>query len=347
DPVMLERFLVIGERIMHRDAMPQTLEPGDDVDDLRIAEIRHVLLEGQAQHEDLGFPIEPRIDALRDIGAHPVIDPAAGEDDLRLVADFDRAMREIEGIDADAVAADQSRRKAQEIPFGAGGVEHVMRLEAELLKDHRHFVDEGDVDVALRILDDFRRFRRLDVLGDEEIAVIDDPVDGAQALDHLGRLSGDHLGNPLDRVLAVTGIDAFGRISEKKILAAAQPRNLFDRRAADILGDAGIDRALEDHDGAALDALAHRAAGGEHRAQIRLIITVDRCRYRDNEHIAVGDIGIVVAHAHGARPQHLAWYFAGAIDAVAKLPDTPLADVEAGDREMPGDGDGKGKTDIA
>ena len=63
---------------------------------------------------------------LRDERAHAVVDAPAGEDDLRLVADSCSARgRQVVRVDADAVAAHQARGEAEEVPLGAGGVEHV------------------------------------------------------------------------------------------------------------------------------------------------------------------------------------------------------------------------------
>ena len=46
----------------------------------------------------------------------------------------------------------------QEIPLGAGRGEHFARVDAEAIEEQRQLVDERDVDVALRVLDDLRRF---------------------------------------------------------------------------------------------------------------------------------------------------------------------------------------------
>ena len=72
-------------------------------------------------------------------------------------------MRQIEGIDADAVAADQAGRKCRKFHLVRCGVQHVVDRDAEPAEDHRHFVDEGDVDVALRVLDHLGGFGHLDV----------------------------------------------------------------------------------------------------------------------------------------------------------------------------------------
>ena len=69
-----------------------------------------------------------------------------------MVADRLGLVGDVEGIDADAVAADQARPEGQEIPLGAGGVEHVVRVDAQPVADQGDLVDQGDVDVALGVL---------------------------------------------------------------------------------------------------------------------------------------------------------------------------------------------------
>ena len=43
-----------------------------------------------------------------------------------------------------------------------GGREHVAGVDAELVEDRRQFVHEGDVEIALRVLDDLGGFGDLD-----------------------------------------------------------------------------------------------------------------------------------------------------------------------------------------
>ena len=110
---------------------------------------------------------------------------------------------EVEQVDADAVAADQARPEVEEVPLGARGVEHVVRRQTEALADHRHLVDERDVDVALRVLDRLGGLGGPDVACDEHLAAGDPPVHGGEPFgDGLG-LPGHHLGQALDRVLPI------------------------------------------------------------------------------------------------------------------------------------------------
>src|SRR5690606_4344211 len=93
-----------------------------------------------------------------DVAAHAVVDATAGKDDFRVVANGLCLVRQVVRIDADAVAADQAGTERQEVPFGAGGCKHVEGVDTHAVEDHRQFVDQGNVEVALGVLDDVRGF---------------------------------------------------------------------------------------------------------------------------------------------------------------------------------------------
>src|SRR5579883_1609914 len=170
----------------------------NDVDDFRIPEIWHVLFERQPQYENSRFLRDLFIDTAGDERPHRIIDAPTGKNDLRFVTDRDCAISEIEWVHADAMTTDEARREAQEIPLGACGVEHIMCGNAELLEDHRDFVDERDIDVALCVFDDLSCFGGLNVLRDKYVAVRRGAVYLPKHVDHRWRLTGDHLGNPLN-----------------------------------------------------------------------------------------------------------------------------------------------------
>ena len=209
--------------------MPPGPKPAHDVDHLRVAQVGHVLLEGQAEHEHLLGPAAGASgrdfigDPGGDVGPHVVIDAPSGQDDLRVVAVRPRDMGEVERIDPDAVAADGAGLEIQEVPLGVRRLEDVVDREAEAVEDHGHFVDEGDVEVALGVFDHLRGLGRPDVLGGEHAAGGDGAVDIAEPGGDLRRLAGHHLGDAPHRMLWVPRIYPFGRIAEEKIAAAAEP----------------------------------------------------------------------------------------------------------------------------
>ena len=69
-------------------------------------------------------------------------------------------------------------------------------------------------------------------------------------------------------MLAITGVDALGRIPEEKLLAANQSGRGFDIGTANMLGNAGIDRAFKDHDRTLGDVLPERPARRANRSKV-------------------------------------------------------------------------------
>ena len=61
--------------------------------------------------------------------------------------------------------------KSRKFHLVRAGVEHVVDRNAHLAEDLRDFVDEGDVDVALRVLDHLGRLGGADVARHEHVAV--------------------------------------------------------------------------------------------------------------------------------------------------------------------------------
>ena len=89
-----------------------------------------------------------------DVQRHVVVEAPPGEDHLGVIADLLRLVRQVVGVDADAVTADEAGAERQEVPLAAGGLQHFLGVDAEAVEDQRQLVDERDVDVALRVLDD-------------------------------------------------------------------------------------------------------------------------------------------------------------------------------------------------
>src|SRR5690606_31933034 len=70
-----------------------------------------------------------------------------------------RAMDEEPGIDRDAMAANAGPRLEDVDAWVAvGEADHVPHIDAHPVGDHRQFVGEGDVDVAIAVLDQLDHF---------------------------------------------------------------------------------------------------------------------------------------------------------------------------------------------
>ena len=179
---------------------------------------------------------------------HVVVEAAPGEDHLGVVADLLRLVRQVVGIDADAVAADQARAERQEVPLGAGGDQHFFGVDAEAVEDQRQLVDQRDVHVALGVLDDLGGLGHLEARGLVRAGGDDAAIQLIHEIGHFGRGAGGDLLDAGQAVLLVARIDALGAVAGEEILVELQARNLLEDRDADFFGAARVDGGfVNDH----------------------------------------------------------------------------------------------------
>ena len=72
---------------------------------------------------------------LADIKAHGVIDITSRVDHFGVVTNLHGFVHQIVGVYANAMATNKARVKLEKVPFGAGGLEYVIGIDAELVKD--------------------------------------------------------------------------------------------------------------------------------------------------------------------------------------------------------------------
>ena len=146
----------------------------------------------------------------------------------------------------DAVAADAGAgaEGLEAERLGLGAADDVPQVDAEVVAEHRHLVDQGDVDVAEVGLQD------LDGLGLARAAGADDLV-GEAAVEGGGRFgagggeAADDLGGVGVAVGAVAGVEAAGGVGEMEVPSGPQPGALLEDRAQEFLGGAGLDGGFE------------------------------------------------------------------------------------------------------
>src|SRR6266436_4919361 len=104
----------VDPRIPNFDLRLVLLETADEVDDLGIAHVRAVLLEGQAHDQNAAADNGKALlhhqpgDAVGDMASHAVVDASAGQDHLGVIADLLGAMSQVVRVDADTMAADET-----------------------------------------------------------------------------------------------------------------------------------------------------------------------------------------------------------------------------------------------
>ena len=288
-----------------------------DVDDLGISGIRAVLLEGKAQDRNSGgFDRDIGLDqvfhhVLRHIFSHVVVDPAAGENDLAVIAHHFRAVGQVIGIHADTVSAHQTGEEFQEIPLGSRSLQHGFGVDAHFIENNGKFVHESDIDIPLAVLDDLGGLRNLNGLRTvyarfhHQLVNLCDGVQGF--LIH----TGNDLHDGFQTVHLVAGVDALRRIPHLEVHAAFQAGLFFHNRHADLLRHSGIHGGFKDHNAALCQVSSHGTAGSFHRSQVRRMVGVHR---RGNRHdvkfrflqpglirreIHVGGFDHIVAHLSG------------------------------------------------
>ncbi len=113
-------------------------------------------------------------------------------------------------VDADAMAADETRAERYKIPFGASCLEHRQCIYALQIENQGEFVHQSDVQVALSVLDHLGCFSgfysRCDVNSGRDDCTINLGHQGGG----FGGVSGDHLRDLLNCMFLVSRVDPFG-----------------------------------------------------------------------------------------------------------------------------------------
>ena len=166
--VAVSDFVRIGPGIVNIHFASEILQSPDDTGDLRIAYIRTIFFESHPQYQNpciadpLAFFYHQFHHSCGDIFVHTVVDASAGKDHFRQIAQSLSLMCQIVGVDTDTVTAHQSRFERQKVPFCSGGSKNIAGIDPHQMKDLGKFIDKGDIEIPLGILDHFGGFSHLD-----------------------------------------------------------------------------------------------------------------------------------------------------------------------------------------
>jgi hypothetical protein len=117
------------------------------------------------------------------------------------------------------VLADKTGLEIHKIPFGRRRRQHIAGVNTELVEDSRQLVHEGDVEIALGILDHLGSLGHLDRWSTMNTGCHHRTIDVGDNVEAALILRGYHLHNRFKAMVFVTGIDALGRITDGKIAA--------------------------------------------------------------------------------------------------------------------------------
>ena len=282
------------------------------------------------------------------MGGHAVVDAAARQNDLGVVSHFLSLVCQVVGVNADAMASDQARTEWQEIPFRARRLEHFQGVDAQTMKDQTELVHQGDVEVALGVLDDLGRFGHFDRAGLVRTGRDDLAIHAVHRFGDLGRAAARDLLDGGQTVLFVTGVDAFRAVAAEEVLVELKSAEFLQHGNAHFFRGSGVDGGFVDDDVTTLQGLSHRFAGFNQRCHVGSIGCVHGRGNCDDEHLGLSQVCRV-----GAVTQVTGLFklFAAAFQrmvlATLQLGDACLMDVEADDGAALAELHGQGQAHIA
>ncbi len=187
--------------------------------------------------------------------------------------------------------------------LGGRAPDRVPQIDTDLTAEHRHLVDERDVDVPVGVL------QQLGHLGFAGALGLDDPVhealvEGAGGLGAVGRDAADDLGGVLQAEGGVARVDALRGEGEVEVRAHPQPTGL-QPRPDDLVGGPRVRRRLQHDERAGPEVCGDVVDGRVHRAEIGGAMVGERRRHTHHDRGRVRDDlgpigGLEALLAHGA-----------------------------------------------
>ena len=177
-----------------------------------------------------------------------------------------------------------------EVPLGAGGLKHIVRVDTHQREYLRQLIDEGDVDVALAVLNHLGGFchfyARCLVCAVDENGV----VYFVYQFCHFWRRARRDLQYLLHGVYLVAGVDALRAVTGEEVSVEFKPRYFLHYGQALVLGHARVHRRLIHYNVAFADNLAHHFAGTVQWCQVGIVVAVYGCRHCYDVEVTAFDV---------------------------------------------------------
>ncbi len=190
----------------------------DDGERRGFAEVIDIALVGEAEDEDarsveaLLVLVESECGLFNHVVGHAGVDLAGELDEAGVKVKLLCLPRKIEGIDGDAMAA-ESRAGVESLVaegLGFGGVDHFKDVDAHAVAELFEFVDQGDIDATVNILQELGHLRR-GGRGNRNSSIEDGSVEGRSEPGCRRFEPADHLGNVAAGDCVIAGIFTLGR----------------------------------------------------------------------------------------------------------------------------------------
>ena len=277
-------------------ARPQS---GGHVDRRALAPVARRLLVRQAEQQHpapvdrLALTVQHRRHPVVHVVGHVLVDVVGQLDEPERVPQvLLDPPRQVARVDRQTVPAHTRARRELHEPerLGRGGVDRSPDVDVEIAGEHRQLVDERDVDVPERVLEQFHHLG-LGTRPDRHRAVDERREERVDHRQPLGRRPADHLGGVDQPVRGVARVDPLGRVPEEE-LVGGQPGTLREDRGEQLGGRSRIGRALEDHAATRTQMLCQVGAGHLDVRQVGQPVAQWR-RHADDRDVEPCDVGRV------------------------------------------------------
>lgn len=276
------------------------VEEADDLGGGGFADVVDVGLIGDAEDEDagvfegLGVEVEGVGDLIDDVAGHGAVDFAGEFDEAGGEAELFGFEGEVEGVDGDAVPAEAWawEEGVEAEGLGGGGADDAPDVDVHGGEEGLEFVDEGDVDGAVDVFEEFGG------LGDLGGVDGDDVVDGGGVEGVGGAGAGiveaaDEARDGLGVEALSTGVFAFGGEGEEEIGGEGSWARALGKEdgEADFAGGAGVGGGFEDDEGAGLEDAGDHAGGVLDEGEVGLLVLAEGGGDADADGVAGGEVG--------------------------------------------------------
>src|SRR5574343_385439 len=194
-----------------------------------------------------------------------------------MVAKLLRLMRQVVRVNANKVAANQTRAERQEVPFRASRLQDFQGIDADLVENDRKFIHQRNIQVTLRVFDNLCSFGNLNAGGRIDAGGNNASVNLLNFCKSVRCVSGNNLDDLGDCAFFIAWVDAFRRITHEKVFFPGLARFLLKDRNTNLFCSPRVDGGLVYNDGALLEIAANCGGRTNQWTEVGLMCIIDRC----------------------------------------------------------------------